>query len=92
MAFPTSATMPAAMEDIKSGKTGPVPRQLQNKHFDGEDNTNKGQFYVYPHGYDNHWVKQQYLPDSLKNAKYYEYGDNKNEQAAKEYWEKIKDK
>ncbi len=82
----------AAMEDVKSGKTGPVPRQLQNKHFDGEDNTNKGQFYVYPHGYDGHWVKQQYLPDSLKNAKYYEYGDNKNEQAAKEYWEKIKDK
>jgi putative ATPase len=82
----------AAMEDVKSGKTGPVPRQLQNKHFDGEDNTNKGQFYLYPHGYDGHWVKQQYLPDSLKNAKYYEYGDNKNEQAAKEYWEKIKDK
>ena len=82
----------AAMEDIQKGKTGPVPRSLQNKHFDGEDNTNKGQFYEYPHDYDSHWVRQQYLPDALKNAKYYEYGDNKNEQAAKEYWEKIKDK
>lgn len=82
----------AAMDDIQKGKTGPVPRQLQNKHFDGEDNTKKGQFYEYPHSYDGHWVKQQYLPDAIKNAKYYEYGDNRNEQAAKEYWEKIKDK
>ena len=80
----------AAMEDIQKGKTGPVPRSLQNKHFDGEDNANKGQFYEYPHSFDGHWVKQQYLPDVLKNAQYYEYGDNKNEQAAKEYWEKIK--
>lgn len=80
----------AAMDDIQKGKTGPVPRSLQNKHFDGEDNANKGQFYEYPHDYDSHWVKQQYLPDALKNAKYYEFGDNKNEQAAREYWEKIK--
>ena len=80
----------AAMEDIQKGKTGPVPRSLQNKHFDGEDNANKGQFYEYPHDCDSHWVRQQYLPDAIKNAKYYEYGDNRNEQAAKEYWEKIK--
>ncbi len=80
----------AAMDDVQKGKTGPIPRQLQNKHFDGEDNANKGQFYQYPHSFDGHWVEQQYLPDVLKNAKYYEYGDNKNEQAAKEYWEKIK--
>jgi putative ATPase len=80
----------AAMADIQKGKSGPVPRQLQNKHFDGEDNENKGQFYEYPHDSDSHWVKQQYLPNTLKNAKYYEYGDNRNEQAAKEYWDKIK--
>jgi len=80
----------AAMDDIQKGKSGPVPRGLQNKHFDGEDNANKGQFYEYPHGYDGHWVRQQYLPDAIKNAKYYEYGDNKNEQAARAYWEKIK--
>ena len=80
----------AAAADIRRGLAGPIPRHLQNKHFDGEDNQNKGQFYNYPHDYENHYIKQQYLPDSLKNKKYYEYGDNKNEQAAKAYWDKIK--
>lgn len=81
-----------AMNDIKRGNSGPVPRQLQNMHFDGEDNKNKGQFYLYPHDYPNHYVPQQYLPDKIKKKKYYVFGDNKNEQAAKEYWEKIKGK
>ncbi len=80
----------AAMEDIAQGKTGDIPRQLQNKHFDGEDATRKGQNYKYPHSYPNHYVKQQYLPDSLKNRKYYEFGDNKIEQKCKEYWKLIK--
>ncbi|MGN0464314.1 MAG: replication-associated recombination protein A [Acutalibacteraceae bacterium] len=79
-----------AAADVRSGLAGPIPRNLQNKHFDGEDNQNKGQFYKYPHDYENHYVKQQYLPDSLKNRKYYEFGDNKNEQAARAYSEKIK--
>ena len=80
----------AAASDIRMGKSGPIPRTLQNKHFDGEDNQNKGQFYKYPHMYPGHYVKQQYLPDVLKDRVYYQYGDNKNEQAAREYWEKIK--
>ena len=80
----------AAMDDLKNGKSGPIPRQLQNKHFDGDDAQVKGQFYKYPHDYPNRWVDQQYLPDILKNANYYQYGDNKQEQAAKEYWGKIK--
>ena len=80
----------AAAADIRSGNSGPIPRQLQNKHFDGEDNQNKGQFYKYPHDYPNHWIAQQYLPDKIKNRTYYVHGENKNEQAAKEYWEKIK--
>jgi len=46
--------------------------------------------YKYPHDYENHYVKQQYLPNDLKNAKYFEYGCSKNEQASKQYWEKIK--
>lgn len=79
-----------ATEDIKMGKIGSIPRQLQNMHFDGEDNQNKGQFYLYPHDYPNHYVHQQYLPDVLKDRKYYEYGENKNEQAFKIYWDKIK--
>lgn len=82
----------AAMADVQSGNFGRIPRQLQNKHFDGEDNQNKGQFYQYPHSFPNHYVEQQYLPDAIKNARYYEAGDNKFEQAAKEYWDKIKEK
>lgn len=82
----------AAMADLEKGKYGPIPRHLQNMHFDGEDATVKGQFYEYPHEYPNHWIKQQYLPDVLKDTVYYTYGDNKNEQAAREYWDKIKKK
>jgi putative ATPase len=81
-----------AISDIKSGKTGPVPRQLQNKHYDGEDNKNKGQFYKYPHDYENHYINQQYFPYNLKYITYYQYQDNKNEQAFKAYWSKIKGK
>lgn len=79
-----------AMADIEKGKTGPVPRQLQNKHFDGEDAEKKGQYYLYPHDYPGHWVAQQYLPDALAGTVYYTFGENKNEQAARMYWEKIK--
>ena len=80
----------AAMADVKMGKGGPIPRQLQNMHYDGEDNMNKGQHYLYPHDYPNHYTYQQYLPDALKDVKYYHYGDNKVEQAYKAYWDKIK--
>ena len=80
----------AAMNDVQMGKGGPIPRQLQNMHYDGEDNKNKGQHYLYPHDFPNHYTYQQYLPDALKNVKYYEYGDNKVEQAYKAYWDKIK--
>lgn len=79
-----------AISDIKLGKAGDIPRHLQNKHFDGEDNPNKGQFYKYPHDYKNSYVVQSYLPDNLKDKVYYKYGENKNEQAFKEYWNKIK--
>lgn len=79
-----------AMADVKAGNIGSIPRQLQNTHYDGEDNQNKGQHYLYPHDYKNHYVNQQYLPDILKNRQYYTYGDNKNEQAFKAYWDKIK--
>ena len=80
----------AALNDINQGKGISVPRCLQNTHCDGEDAEIKGQNYKYPHAYKNHWVKQQYLPDDVKDRKYYVYGDNKFENALKEYWEKIK--
>lgn len=82
----------AAQADIQAGKSGPVPRQLQNKHYDGDDVEQKGQFYKYPHSFPGHWVEQQYLPDVLKDAVYYVPGDNKNEQAFAAYWKEIKGK
>ncbi len=82
--------MDAALTDVKKHGALPIPRQLQNKHYDGDDVQNKGQFYNYPHDYPNHWLPQQYLPDAIKNAHYYNFGDNKNEQAFKAYWDKIK--
>ena len=81
-----------ALYDVENTDTGDFPRNLQNKHYDGEGNKEKGQHYLYPHDFPNHYVKQQYLPDKIKNKKYYEYGENKLEQAAKFYWEKIKGK
>ena len=79
-----------AMADLEAGKSGPIPRQLQNKHFDGEDQEKKGQFYIYPHEYPNHYYPQQYLPDALKDRVYYTFEENKNEQAFKAYWDRIK--
>jgi putative ATPase len=63
---------------------------MQNVHYDSAEVTDKGQHYLYPHAFENHWVKQQYLPDDLVDRKYYVPGDNRTEQAAKAYWEKIK--
>ena len=79
----------SAVSDVKAGKIGSIPRELQNKHADGTG-FEREQGYQYPHNFPNHWVRQQYLPDILKNAKYYEPGDNKNEQAYKKYWDEIK--
>ena len=78
-----------AVEDVRAGKAGAIPRCLQNKHYDGADAAVKGQFYKYPHDYKNHYVTQQYLPDELAGVTYYEFGDNKNEQAARAYRERI---
>jgi putative ATPase len=79
-----------AMADIQHGKGGTFPRILQNMHYDGAEREVKGQHYQYPHDFPNHYVAQQYLPDDLAGTVYYEYGENKTEQAAKQYWAKIK--
>ena len=79
----------AAMSDVRAGKYGPPPRELQNVHADGAG-FEREQGYKYPHSYPHHWVAQQYLPDVLLGTRYYEYGDNKSEQAARRYWEQIK--
>lgn len=79
----------AARSDVQKGAGRDFPRHLQNVHADGAG-FEREQGYLYPHDFSNHWVRQQYLPDDLKNRTYYQYGDNKNEQAAKAYWDKIK--
>ncbi len=71
----------AALKDIESGLGKEIPLHLRSPLFKG---------YKYPHTYENHYVKQQYLPDDVKSKRYYEYGENKTERAAREYWEKIK--
>lgn len=79
----------AALADVRAGKTGDYPRHLQNKHADSAG-MEREQGYLYPHDFPHHWVRQQYLPDSLLGTRYYTYAENKAEQAAKRYWEEIK--
>ena len=83
------AAIDAALADVRAGKTGPIPRHLQNVHADGTG-FEREQGYLYPHNYPGHWVKQQYLPDELVGTRYYYPADNKNERTAAQYWEKIK--
>jgi len=82
----------AADADVKAGKGKGFPRSVQNVHYDSAEVAEKGQNYLYPHNYESHWVEQQYIPDDLKDRQYYVPGDNRTEQAAKAYWEKIKNK
>jgi len=78
-----------AVADVRAGRTGEIPRELQNVHADSAG-MEREQGYQYPHDFPGHWVKQQYLPDVIKDRQYYKYGDNKTEQAAKKYWDEIK--
>lgn len=78
-----------AMADVRAGKVGDFPRCLQNKHFDSAEVENKDQFYKYPHDYPDHYVRQQYMPDILKGTVYYHFGENKTEDAARRYREKL---
>ena len=79
----------AALADVRKGKTGDFPRHLQNMHADSYT-MEREQGYLYPHSFPHSWVKQQYLPDELAGTHYYTFGDNKLEQAAKQYWAAIK--
>ena len=83
------AAIDAARADVRAGKSGNIPRAMQNVHADGTG-FEREQGYKYPHDFPNHWVEQQYLPDTLKDVVYYEYGENKTEQAARAYWARIK--
>ena len=79
----------AAFDDLHKYGALDFPRHLQNVHCDGEGAAVKGQHYLYPHDFRNHYVRQQYLPDEIADHVYYEFGDNKQEQAAALYRKKI---
>lgn len=81
-----------AIDDIKKMDTGDIPKHLKDAHYSGSASFGNGIDYKYPHSYPDHYVKQQYLPDNIKDKIYYEFGDNKTELAAKDYWRKIKNK
>ncbi len=81
-----------ALADLQNRDLGDIPAHLKDSHYKGASNLGRGVEYKYPHSFPDHYVKQQYLPDALKNRVYYEYGDNKIEQSAKKYWQEIKNK
>lgn len=85
-----AAAIDAAMADVRAGRTGDIPAHIKDAHYGGAAKLGRGLTYQYPHAFPNHWVAQQYLPNEIKNAHYYDYGPNKVEQAAKAYWERIK--
>lgn len=80
----------AAISDVENTECGDIPADLRDAHYSGAKKLGHGTGYKYPHSYPNHYVKQQYLPTKIKNAVYYVAGENKTEQAAKKYWDAIK--
>ncbi|MDL2273593.1 replication-associated recombination protein A [Oscillospiraceae bacterium OttesenSCG-928-G22] len=82
----------SAMADIQKGKAGDVPKHLKDSHYQGAEKLGRGIGYQYPHEFPGNYVTQQYLPDELKDTTYYVPGDNKTEQAAKQYWDEKKGK
>lgn len=80
----------SALSDIRNGIDGEVPAHLRDAHYTGAAKLGRGLTYKYPHSYDGHWVRQQYLPDGVKDRVYYEFGNNKVESAAEKYWREIK--
>lgn len=80
----------AAIQDVRAGKAGDIPDYLKDSHYSGAGKLGRGLTYRFPHDYPNHWIDQQYLPDILRDAHYYDYGENKTEQRAKAYWDAVK--
>ena len=79
-----------AMSDIRAGISGDIPAHLKDAHYAGAAKMGRGITYKYPHSFPNHWTEQQYLPDEIKDKKYYVFGDNKLEQISEKYWQEIK--
>ncbi len=79
-----------AMADVASGKGQIIPSNLQDSHYGGAEKLGHGKGYMYPHSFPNHYVEQNYMPADLKGKQYYRFGDNKLENASRDYWSKIK--
>lgn len=79
-----------ALEDLDNIEIGDIPLHLKDAHYSGAKDLGRGVDYKYPHDYPNNYVKQQYLPESIKNKKYYTPGNNKNELAFKHFWDNLK--
>ena len=80
----------AALKDVKDGKYGDVPDSLKDGHYGGAKKMGHAIGYQYAHDFPGHYVVQQYLPDAIKDREYYRFGDNKTEQAALAYRQKIR--
>lgn len=80
----------SALSDLYNMKIDDIPNYLKDAHYSGAEKLGRGLEYKYPHNYENSYVKQQYLPNNIKNKKYYNPGNNKFEKAIEEYWNKIK--
>lgn len=85
-----NAAIQAALADVRAGHTGDIPAHIQDAHYSGAKKMGRGLTYQFPHDFPDHYVPQQYLPDALRGTTYYQYGENKVEQAAKAYWERIR--
>ena len=85
------SSIDAALSDVRQGKSGNVPSHLQDAHYQGAQKLGRGTNYQYPHNYPNHWVKQQYLPDTLKHTQYFHPDPtSKFEEALKEQYKKFR--
>lgn len=79
-----------ALYDLDNIETGEIPNHLKDAHYAGAAKLGRGVEYKYPHNYLNNYIKQQYLPDAIKDKKYYKAGNNKNEMAYEQYWNNLK--
>ena len=81
-----------SLYDLDNIETGDIPLHLKDAHYASAKQLGRGVEYKYPHSFENHYVEQQYLPDAIKDKKYYIHGKNKNETAFENYWKVIKNK
>ena len=86
----TISSIDAALADLQSGDTGDIPAHLKDSHYKGSEKLGRGLTYQYPHQFPNHYIKQQYLPDAIKEKRYYKPGDNKFENSQAQYWKAVK--